>query len=73
MTTTLTVIDLKLDMTDEDITAAGSSGQVILKTIITDEDAVVTSENVEFFDTVEEATAVKTSRESEQVKKYGIN
>jgi len=65
MTTTLTIIDLKLNMTEEDLTAAGSLGQVILKTSITDGDEVVLSENVEFFDTVEEATAVKVSRESE--------
>ena len=65
MTTTLTIIDLKLDMADDDIAAAGSSGQVMLKTSITDEDEVITSEDVEFFDTVEEATEVKVSRESE--------
>lgn len=65
MTTTLIIIDLKLNMTEEDLVNAGSSGQVMLKTIITDTDSVVLSENVEFFDTVEEATAVKVSRESE--------
>jgi hypothetical protein len=65
MTTTLTIIDLKLDMTDDDLAAAGSSGQVLLKTSIADEDGAVTSENLEFFDTVEEANTVKISRESE--------
>lgn len=65
MTTTLTITDLKLDMTEEDLAAAGSLGQVILVTSITDEDGVILSENVEFFDTVEEATAVKTSRDTE--------
>lgn len=65
MTTTLTITDLKLDMTEEGLAAAGSLGQVILVTSITDEDGVILSENVEFFDTVEEATAVKTSRDTE--------
>ena len=65
MTTTLTIIDLTIGMTEEDLAAAGSLGQVILVTSITDEDGVILSENVEFFDTVEEATAVKTSRDTE--------
>lgn len=52
-------------MTEEDLVNVGSSGQVMLKTSVADEEEVVLSENVEFFDTVEEATAVKVSRESE--------
>ena len=63
MTTTLTIIDLQLDMTNEDKIAVGSDGQVMLKTVITDEADIITSEDVEFFDTVEEATAVKTERD----------
>ena len=50
MATTLTIIDLQLDMTDEDKITVGSDGQVILKIVITDEDDAVTSEDVEFFE-----------------------
>jgi hypothetical protein len=61
MATTLTIIDLQLDMTNEDKIAAGSDGQVILKTVITDEDDVVISEDVECFDTVAEAEIAKAA------------
>lgn len=62
MTTTLTIIALQLDMTNEDKIAVGSDGQVILKTVITDEDGIITSEDVEFFDTVALAQAAKDLR-----------
>ena len=65
MATTLTIIGLQDDMTNEDKIAAGSDGQVILKIIITDEDDTVTSEDVEFFDTVAEAETRKTEWEDE--------
>ncbi len=52
MTTTLTITDLRIGLSSEQLTAVGSEGQVMLKTVIIDEDNVITSEAVEFFDTV---------------------
>ena len=48
-------------MTNKDKIAAGSDGQVILKTVITDEDDVVISKDVEYFDTVAEAEIAKAA------------
>ena len=59
MTTTLSIIDMRIGLTEDQLIAVGSDGQVMLKTVITDEDDIITSEDVEFFDTVEEATAAK--------------
>ena len=63
MTTTLSIIDMRIGLTEDQLIAVGSDGQVMLKTVITDEDDIITSEDVEFFDTVEEATAAKTERD----------
>ena len=62
MTTTLTIIDLTIGMTDADKLVVGSEGQVMLKTVTTDEDNIITSEDVEFFDTVVLAQAELDSR-----------
>lgn len=66
MTTTLTITELRNDpsLTDADKEKMGTDGQVMLKTVITDEDDVVTSENIEFFNTLEEAEKAKIDRES---------
>lgn len=66
MTTTLTITELRNDpsLTDVDKEKMGTDGQVMLKTVITDEDGVVTSENIEFFNTLEEAEKAKIDRES---------
>tara|TARA_B110000879_G_C10677336_1_gene320334 strand:+ start:206 stop:412 length:207 start_codon:yes stop_codon:yes gene_type:complete len=63
MTTTVSIIDMIVGLTEDQLIAVGSAGQVMLKTVITDEADIITSEDVEFFDTVEEATAVKTERD----------
>jgi len=65
MATTLTITELRNDssLSDADKEKMGTDGQVMLKTVITDEDNVIISENVEFFNTLEEATTIKTSRE----------
>jgi len=62
MTTTLTIIDLKAGLDEEQLAAMGSDGQVMLKTVTTDEDNIITSEDVEFFDTVVLAQAELDSR-----------
>ena len=62
MTTTLTIIDLTIGMTDADKLVVGSEGQVMLKTVTTDEDSIITSEDIEFFDTVVLAQAELDSR-----------
>jgi hypothetical protein len=58
MATTLTIIELRNDssLTESDKDQMGTDGQVMLKTVITDENGIITSEAVEFFDTVEQAT-----------------
>ena len=62
MTTTLTIIDLKAGLDEEQLAAIGSDGQVMLKTTITDEEGIITSEEAEFFDTVVLAQAEKDLR-----------
>ena len=62
MPKTSTLIDLTIGMTDADKLAVGSQGQVMLKTVTTDEDNIITSEDVEFFDTVVLAQAELESR-----------
>lgn len=66
MATTLTIAELRNDssLSDADKEKMGTDGQVMLKTVITDEDDVVTSENIEFFNTLEEAEKAKIDRES---------
>lgn len=66
MATTLTITELRNDpsLTESDKDQMGTDGQVMLKTVITDEDDVVTSENIEFFNTLEEAEKAKIDRES---------
>ena len=58
MATTLTITELRndLSLTESDLDQMGTDGQVMLKTVITDENGIITSEAVEFFDTVEQAT-----------------
>jgi hypothetical protein len=66
MPNTLTITELRNDrsLTESDLDQMGTDGQVMLKTVITDEDDVVTSENIEFFNTLEEAEKAKIDRES---------
>ena len=58
MATTLTITELRNDssLSESDKDQMGTDGQVMLKTVITDENGIITSEAVEFFDTVEQAT-----------------
>lgn len=58
MPNTLTITELRndLSLTESDLDQMGTDGQVMLKTVITDENGIITSEAVEFFDTVEQAT-----------------
>ena len=62
MTTTLSIIDMRIGLTEDQLIAVGSDGQVMLKTVITDEADITTSEDVEFFDTVVLAQAELDSR-----------